>query len=978
MLLAGAAAAGCRAGDPGPVEDFLSDHPGIGQGDTGTAGGDGETGGDNGGDDGGREISEADIVAIEGDRLYALSRYGGLAVIDVSAPDTALPVLGRYRAHASPFEMYVDADSVFVMYSDWGTYELDDAGGWVWRSSTRLVALDASDPTDIVERGEFEMPGYISDSRRVGDILYLVTHEDGYCWGCDTQVRTVVTSLNVSNPAEVGIVDQLAFVDDEAEYWGWSGQRSVAATDERLYVAGIEYADFDDSHSVIDVVDISDPGGALTAGAAVTVAGQITNRWQMDEYDGVLRVVSQPGLWGSTNAPVIETFTVASAGDITPLGTATMTLPRPEALRSVRFDGPRGYAITFEQVDPLFTLDLSDPANPQQVGELEIPGWVHHMEPRGEDRVIGLGFDPNNPDGALNVSLFDVSDFANPTMLSRVHFGGDWAYLGEDQDRIHKAFSILDDLGLVLVPFSGWEYDGDDLEGCYGSYHSGIQLVDWTDDTLVARGFAASHGEARRALVHRDRLLGMSDKAVESFDITDRDAPTPRAEVALAAHADSVAVADGLVARLSQDWWTGRAQLDLVDVAHAEDPEPLGRLDLSAIVDEGSRCWEWGWWGAELFAHEGYVYLVRERYDETTGEPATRIDVVDARDPIAPAWVQMLDVPGARQWWGYGAGVSVPEARAVLTGDALVLAMGSVDEVGQTLVSSGAFVVVDLTDPGAPTLAAPIERPHALAHGGLQVHDGKLVSWHMRAVESDPSHVRYFLDRLDVTSPSAATLAPAINVPGMVVAYDDDAQRATTVDFRFETRPMSDQECWMQPQVYDYDRDDQQCVLGIRELHHVALHDDHASLLQTIDLEEDTRRMAAVAATGDRLFVHLARGGYWGWGVDGGVAEDGADTTVELPPAEVVTLTGIDADELAIASRTQIAQSGWWLGALTASEHHVVFDTDNGLGVLDTTDPAQPAFDVRETWGYGCWSPVIDDGVVYCPMGEFGLQALPL
>lgn len=965
---------GAGGGNGSQPGDFISDNPGgAGPGDDGSAGEDGGTGGQPGGDDdGGREITEADIVHIEGDRLYALSRYGGLAVVDVSDPDSSLPVLGRHRAHAQPFEMYVDEGSVFVMYSDWGTYEWDEAiDAYTWHSTTRLVALDATNPADIVVSGEFEMPGWISDSRRVGDVLYLVTHEDGYCWGCADQVRTVVTSLDVSNAAEVSIVDQLAFVDEDAEQWGWSGQRSVSATDERIYVAGIVYDDFEDSHSVIDVVDISDPGGALVQGAAVPVAGQIQSRWQMDEYDGVLRVVSQPGWWGSTNPPVIETFAVGSAADIAPLGSTSMTLPRPESLRSVRFDGPRGYAITFEQTDPLFTLDLADPSAPRQVGELEIPGWVFHMEPR-EDRVLGLGYDPNNQGGALNVSLFDVSDFASPTMLSRVHFGGDWAYLGEDQNRIHKAFTILDELGLILVPFSGWEYDETDWEGCRGSYHSGIQLVDWDADALTARGFAGSHGEARRALVHRQRLLGMSDMSVESFDISDRDAPQKKAELALASNVEAVAVADGRVARLSQDWWTGESSLEIVDVAHAESAEPLGRLDLSMLAT-GDGCWDYGYWGSELFAHEGHVYIVRDMYGYDTGEPSTRIDVIDAVDPSQPVYAGTLEVPGGRDGWSYGVGVSMPEARATKIGDALVLAMQHVAYEGETPRASASLAVVDLRQAGAPTLAATIDRPEALAHGGLQLHGSSLVSWNMQAVDGDASKVRYYLERFDVADPSAPVAETAINVPGVVVAYDASAQRAATLDFRIEGQPLDSTDCWNHPQVYDYDGDTGTCLLAHRELKLVRLQDDQASLLQTIDLEGDRSRVSGIVATSDRIFVHLGPGGYYGW-----VEDDGGVGTSEGSMAEIATLTGLGGDALDVAARVEIQQAGWWLGALTASGHHLLFSTDNGLGVLDATDPAKPEVEIHDLWGYGCWGLTVADSVAYCPMGVFGLQTIGL
>ncbi|MBL4684982.1 MAG: beta-propeller domain-containing protein, partial [Nannocystaceae bacterium] len=179
--------------EPGPGEaGFVADNPNAGRdGDDGQTGAAGEDGGedDNAGEGGDpeRAISEADIVHIEGDRLYALSAFGGLTIIDVSNPDHML-VLGRHRAQATPFEMYVEDGQVFVIYSDYGSYSFDEAlGGYVWRSSSKLVALDATDPADVVVSGEFDLPGRIQDSRRVGEILYLVTHEDGYCWGCESR-----------------------------------------------------------------------------------------------------------------------------------------------------------------------------------------------------------------------------------------------------------------------------------------------------------------------------------------------------------------------------------------------------------------------------------------------------------------------------------------------------------------------------------------------------------------------------------------------------------------------------------------------------------------------------------------------------------------------------------------------------------------------------------------------------------------------
>jgi uncharacterized secreted protein with C-terminal beta-propeller domain len=43
--------------------------------------------------------------------------------------------------------------------------------------------------------------------------------------------------------------------------------------------------------------------------------------------------------------------------------------PRANALQSARFIGDRAYLVTFRQVDPLFTIDLSNPRSPQVAGE---------------------------------------------------------------------------------------------------------------------------------------------------------------------------------------------------------------------------------------------------------------------------------------------------------------------------------------------------------------------------------------------------------------------------------------------------------------------------------------------------------------------------------------------------------------------------------------------------------------------------------
>ena len=59
----------------------------------------------------------------------------------------------------------------------------------------------------------------------------------------------------------------------------------------------------------------------------------------------------------------------------------------------MRFLGDVGYVVTFRQVDPLYTLDLSDPRNPRTVGELKIRGYSAYLHPLGDGLLLGVGQD---------------------------------------------------------------------------------------------------------------------------------------------------------------------------------------------------------------------------------------------------------------------------------------------------------------------------------------------------------------------------------------------------------------------------------------------------------------------------------------------------------------------------------------------------------------------------------------------------------
>jgi hypothetical protein len=964
------------------AEDFLSHVAGHAFGGGADAGAGAPNAGGEDADDGGdaeRAIAEADILQVVGDRLYALSRYAGLHVIDVKDPKH-MRVLGRYRVNAEPFEMYLRDGVVYVMFNSYGRYEYDEAiDSTVWRSTSRMEALDVREPAAIKVLGSYDVPGAISDSRMVGDVIYLVTYENGWCWGCETLANTRVASFRVAQGAKFEQVDELRFSDANAQSWG---PRSVSVSQERMYIAGPHW---DDRDGTIQVVDIADPTGKLSLGAEITVHGSIESRWQMDEYDGVLRVISQPVPWRSNDPPHVQTFEIVSSSEVKPLADLPMKLPRPEDLRSVRFDGPRAYAITFEQIDPLFTFDLSDPRNPKQVGELEIPGFVHHMEPRG-DLVYALGFDwGTQGQGALHVSIFDVSNLAAPKMTSRVNFGGDWGHFAEDQDRIHKAFTLLLDQNLILVPFGGGSYDE---AQCHYKYQSGIQLIDVHGAELTLRGVAPQIGQARRALVHRDHLLGITDNAVQTFDISNRDAPAQVGKLEVARNVSQVRVMGDKLLRFGQDWWTDRAVLDFTELSRADAAEPLGELSLSNVDGASRVCDRWAYFQGQVLVHGDYAYVPRrvDSWDANAPWPYNHraeliLYVIDLRDRAAPRVIGTFSTEATGDEWLGG---------LVLTDSALLIgrSKGSYyydPSSGQRGEPKYAYEVYDLADPRAPVLASVFEVPSQVAAGGWgyapygcgvdmpwgywygggtsALVDGDLVvSQHEQSVDDGSGRVRYYLDRLDVSDPSAPRLLPPINIPGQVVHFDAAAARAVTVDYVVrESRQQSWDACYGQSQLAWFDERTRRCRIYQRQVNVLEIQGERARRISQVLLDAD-RVSTSLAVSKERVFyVTMEPGGY----------REGHGN------ARLDALAFAQTGQLQRLPSVALNTGAWW-SKLSARGTRAFITGAGSLYALQTKDKSAPKLERFDLAGWSCAALEVHGDRAYCAMGMSGVAAFDL
>ena len=192
--------------------------------------------------------------------------------------------------------------------------------------------------------------------------------------------------------------------------------------------------------------------------ASGEVDGWLLDQFALSEHNGHLRVATTEfdWWWGSTDgeepASSVTVLADDGRGNLRKVGHVGGLGPG-ERIYAVRFIGTKGYIVTFEQMDPLYTLDLSDPTRLEVVGELEVTGFSSYLHPVGEDWLLAVGMEADEEGRILGlaVSVFDVRDFANPTLAHRylIESGDDtWSWSEALAD--HHAFTYH--RGVLSIP----------------------------------------------------------------------------------------------------------------------------------------------------------------------------------------------------------------------------------------------------------------------------------------------------------------------------------------------------------------------------------------------------------------------------------------------------------------------------------------------------------------------------------------------
>lgn len=707
--------------------------------------------------EGTRDVVESDIWRISGDRLYFFNQYRGLQIIDISDPDKAV-VQGTLPLPSSGEQMYLLETNHAVLLARDSCWSYTD-GGQV------LVVAVTNEAPALIKR--LSVPGYTQESRMVGSALYVAsqsyrqvlnTTNSTWEWG------TTVSSFDLGDPANPVVRDS---------FWFSGYGNVVQATDTFLFVVTQNPTNW--WQSTVNILDISSPDGRMAVYTNVETAGQVKDKFKMNYADGIFTTIAED--WRRpNNAPlvtVLETWRLPdprSAGPLPVARLGRLELGRGERLHATRFDGARVYVVTFFQIDPLWIVDLSDPANPRIAGELEVPGWSTYIEPLGS-KLVSVGVETNR----VAVSLFEVADPSKPALLDRVLLGISHSYTEANWDE--KAFSVLEDAGMILVPYSGDTSNG---------WSSQVQIIDLNDTRLTARGTIQHALQPRRATFSHNRVLSLSGQELLSVDVTDRDAPLVRGDLALSWPVDELLLHGAYLLQFteSSSWW-GEPQ-PAIRVSLADRPNDLlhevklGQLPITGAAIAGDRLYvvqnELAYSvpaDTNNVPRTNFTLTVFDLSELPLVESVARVEVAATLNGWTTSWKAFWPRPDTLVWVGGGDSYWYPflDWRWGIS-DVRFFRPWPGRSAG-----GGHLMAFEVSNPAEPKLVSELNLrtnnwygfSPAFQHGSLLYFSHATSEPVVLADQKTTNYVaRNYLDVVDYADPTSPALRKPVNIPGLL------------------------------------------------------------------------------------------------------------------------------------------------------------------------------------------------------------------
>jgi len=468
-------------------------------------------------------VDEADIVKNDGKYIYLLK--GDTVKIVQAYPALAMEELGSVdfgeTEEFTPNQMFLNGDQLIVIGYDFGAFvpHLDEGvmvksiGNSYYSEQTVIYTIDITDRADPKVQRRVAVDGSYNTARRIGDNMYVILDQyvDYYYYDEENpggdhflpQIQTgeekpsnLVSCTDIhylpghDSPSLTEILSfDLSKTDSEVNSEVILGNpNSVYMSLKNLYVTqqNYDYSHFTDWDSNTegtnsDIFRFAIEGPALSFSGKANVPGYVLNQFSMDESDGYFRMATTTEWNWTTDEPSNNSVYIFD-DKMDQVGSLTKLAPG-ETIYSTRFLGDRLYMVTYEQVDPLFVIDLADPTKPTVLGELKIPGYSNYLHPFDETHLIGFGEDVLDPDApedpenpawkqGFKMALFDVSDPTKPVQQFTESIGDRGTY--SDLLYNHKALMFDQSTGLMAFPIDVTEVkniekmDEDEIQWAYG------------------------------------------------------------------------------------------------------------------------------------------------------------------------------------------------------------------------------------------------------------------------------------------------------------------------------------------------------------------------------------------------------------------------------------------------------------------------------------------------------------------------------
>jgi uncharacterized secreted protein with C-terminal beta-propeller domain len=380
-----------------------------------------------------------------------------LAGMFLSQDGNKLVVIGsQYNYHillADSREPAFAAPSIYPYYNEVTTF---------------LKVYDTSDKVHPTLSRNFTLSGSYFNSRMIGDYIYTVVSQQAYVYENVVPLPTVTTNTNKTEiPAsKIYYAEEADYSKAENNYFSFTSfyGLNLKETNEKLtnmtvlmggastmYVSlgnmYVTYPTWSETQSTI-IYRVKIDAGTLTFQAKGNVPGNVLNQYSMDEFNGYFRLATTK--WGETT----ENSVYVLDKNLTVVGSLELKNAEiRETIQSARFIGNKAYVVTFEQKDPFFVLDMSNPTAPKIAGKLEIPGFSSYLHPYDENHIIGLGME----NSTVKLSLFDVTNVNAPVEIKKYIVKGDYSYSDAQYDPKAFLFDKAKD-GLLVIPVSVTRY----------------------------------------------------------------------------------------------------------------------------------------------------------------------------------------------------------------------------------------------------------------------------------------------------------------------------------------------------------------------------------------------------------------------------------------------------------------------------------------------------------------------------------------